>query len=39
VDVKGALHTFEHEGTVDYFCCGGCRTRFAESPEQYRAVS
>ncbi len=32
VKVEGARHTFEHEGTVYYFCCAGCQTRFAEAP-------
>ncbi|HSM59668.1 MAG TPA: XdhC family protein [Longimicrobiales bacterium] len=35
VRVEGALHTYEHEGTTYYFCCGGCRTRFIESPDRY----
>lgn len=39
VEIEGALHTFEHEGVMYYFCCGGCRTRFAERPEQYLAAS
>ncbi|NIP78972.1 MAG: YHS domain-containing protein, partial [Gemmatimonadetes bacterium] len=39
VDVDGALHTYEHEGRTYYFCCGGCRTRFAEDPETYLAAS
>lgn len=39
VEIEGALHTFEHEGTMYYFCNGGCRTRFAENPEQYLAAS
>lgn len=37
VKVEGALHTHEHEGTVYYFCCGGCRSRFAEEPARYLA--
>lgn len=39
VEVEGALHTFAHEGKVYYFCCGGCRTRFAEDPEPYLTAS
>lgn len=39
VQVDGALHTYEHEGHTYYFCCGGCRSRFAAEPEEYLAVS
>lgn len=39
VKVDGALHTFEHGGTTYYFCCGGCRGRFAEDPEAYLPVA
>ncbi len=28
-------HHFRHAETDYYFCCGGCRTRFAANPEQY----
>jgi xanthine dehydrogenase accessory factor len=35
VVVEGAQHTFEHGGTTYYFCCGGCRARFAESPTSF----
>jgi xanthine dehydrogenase accessory factor len=38
VKVEGALHTHEHAGTVYYFCCGGCRSRFAEDPDPYLAA-
>src|SRR5690606_30146858 len=28
-------HRFEYQGQDYYFCSGGCRTRFADSPERY----
>ena len=28
-------HHFRHSETDYYFCCGGCRTKFAANPEQY----
>lgn len=38
VRVAGALHTFEHEGDTYYFCCPGCRARFAEAPQEFLAA-
>lgn len=38
VAVEGALHTYEHAGETYYFCCGGCRTKFAAEPERYLAA-
>jgi xanthine dehydrogenase accessory factor len=35
VHVEGAMHTLEHEGRTYYFCCAGCRSRFAAEPEKY----
>ncbi len=35
VEVAGARHTAEHEGTTWYFCCGGCRERFLADPGRY----
>ena len=35
VAVAGARHTAEHAGRTFYFCCGGCRERFAADPERY----
>lgn len=35
VDVVGSMHTHDHDGQTYYFCCGGCRARFSESPEAY----
>ena len=28
-------HHFRHAGIDYYFCCGGCRNKFAGDPEQY----
>jgi Cu+-exporting ATPase len=28
-------HHFRHAGIDFYFCCGGCRSKFAADPEQY----
>jgi xanthine dehydrogenase accessory factor len=39
VRIEGAQHTFEYEGRTYYFCCGGCRTRFAANTEKYLAAS
>ena len=38
VKVEGARHTFEHGGEVYYFCCAGCRTKFAGDPQRYLAA-
>ncbi len=35
VRVQGAAHTHVHDGRTYYFCCAGCRARFAEAPEKY----
>ena len=35
VQVEGAQHVAEHQGTTHYFCCGGCRERFIAAPERY----
>ena len=35
VKIAGAQNTYEHEGTLFYFCCGGCRARFAREPGKY----
>ena len=28
-------HVHERDGQKFYFCCAGCKTRFAEAPEKY----
>ena len=35
VDAATAKHRFEHDGTTYYFCCDGCRTKFAADPARY----
>jgi xanthine dehydrogenase accessory factor len=35
VQIEGAAHTHEHQGTTYYFCCAGCQTRFASDPQSY----
>ena len=35
VDPATAKHSAEHDGTTYYFCCNGCRTKFAADPEKY----
>lgn len=35
VEIAGAMHTHEHNGEMYYFCCGGCKTKFAKEPEKY----
>jgi YHS domain-containing protein len=35
VEVATALHTHEHEGVLYYFCCPGCKGRFARNPAKF----
>lgn len=35
VDPHTAQHKAEHGGRTYYFCCNGCRTKFAADPEKY----
>ncbi len=35
VKIEGAAHTHEFEGTTYFFCCGGCRSRFASDPRSF----
>jgi xanthine dehydrogenase accessory factor len=35
VAVEGALHRATHEGREYFFCCAGCRERFAAAPDRY----
>ena len=35
VNAETARVKFEHEGTVYYFCCGGCAQKFQEDPKAY----
>ncbi len=37
VHIEGARHTDQHDGRIYYFCCEGCRGKFATSPEQFLA--
>src|SRR3569623_271113 len=37
VTIDGAKHTFEHAGQTYYFCCNGCRSKFAADPQKYLA--
>ena len=37
VDVAGARHTADVEGTTYYFCCPNCRARFVKDPRRYLA--
>jgi Cu+-exporting ATPase len=37
VTIAGAKHTFDHQGQTYYFCCNGCRTKFAADPQKYLA--
>ena len=38
VKIEGALHTHEWGGRTWYFCCDGCRRKFAEDPERWAAA-
>ena len=35
VNPATSKHRFDHDGTTWHFCCAGCRTKFAASPETY----
>ncbi len=35
VDPHTAKHRHEHDGLTYYFCCNGCREKFASTPERY----
>jgi Cu+-exporting ATPase len=35
VRIDGAQNTFQHAGRTYYFCCGGCRGRFAANPLKF----
>lgn len=37
VSTLDARHTFEHAEEAFYFCCEGCRRRFASEPERFLA--
>jgi Cu+-exporting ATPase len=37
VAIAGAQHRFEHAGRPYYFCCSGCRSKFAADPQKYLA--
>ena len=37
VDPTTSKHRAEHGGTTYYFCCGGCRTKFAADPAKFLA--
>jgi xanthine dehydrogenase accessory factor len=38
VEIAGAKHTYDYQGTTYYFCCPGCKTTFRKAPEQYVRV-
>jgi xanthine dehydrogenase accessory factor len=35
---EGARHSFDYHGETYYFCCAGCRAKFAAAPETYLAA-
>jgi Cu+-exporting ATPase len=35
VDPATAKHSVEHQGQTYYFCCNGCKTKFAADPDKY----
>ncbi len=37
VRTRDAKHTHEHAGTLFYFCCEGCKSKFASDPAQHLA--
>jgi xanthine dehydrogenase accessory factor len=38
VTAGAAAMPSEHEGITYYFCCAGCRQKFSENPDTYKAV-
>ena len=38
VDPATAKHRFDHEGATYFFCCDGCRAKFAADPARYLAA-
>lgn len=39
IDPATALHTVSMAGTVHYFCCNGCKTKFDADPEKYLEIA
>lgn len=39
VEIAGAHHTADVDGTTYYFCCGGCRARFVKDPLRFLAAT
>jgi len=39
VKIDHAKHVFEHQDTLYYFCCEGCKRTFAQEPEKYLTKS
>ncbi|MCP3961397.1 MAG: heavy metal translocating P-type ATPase [bacterium] len=39
VDLEKASQHHEHDGRAYYFCCAGCREKFAADPERYLSAS
>lgn len=35
VEESPSAEQFEHEGTIYYFCCKGCRMDFADDPSKF----
>jgi xanthine dehydrogenase accessory factor len=35
VRANESSHPYEHDGVTYYFCCAGCRNRFAKNPHSY----
>jgi xanthine dehydrogenase accessory factor len=35
VNIATAVYSTEHEGTMYYFCCAGCKSSFEAEPEKY----
>ena len=38
VEIAGARHVADVNGTVYYFCCANCRLRFLKEPQQFAAT-
>ncbi|HLJ44290.1 MAG TPA: YHS domain-containing protein, partial [Candidatus Binataceae bacterium] len=39
VDPATARHSHTHDGITYYFCCEGCRAKFAAAPAKYLAAA
>ncbi|MBF6594236.1 MAG: XdhC family protein [Thermaceae bacterium] len=39
VDIATARHSYQHQGTVYYFCCPHCKAKFQKDPAKYLSLN